>query len=467
MPSNSIHAYIEGMYAPVKDELDAVLVLTGERPDCVGSFAQNNPNPYYPPEGMYHWFDGDGMIHGVHLDGASARYKNRYIQTRGLREEQLAGHPLWKGILEPIQTGNRAPDKDTANTDLIFHNNQLLATWWLSGQPYAIDPKTFETIGPETFKGTLKENIAAHPKCDPKTGELICFSYNPYSPPYLQSCVISRTGEVTHRSLIECPLPSLFHDIAITENHTVFMDLPLIWDPKAIAESKRKVRFHRNRPSRFGVMPRHDDGTNIQWFELPPCYIYHTINTWEEVNELGQTVIVMNACRIENPLPQCSHSEEPQIPRLFFLRLHPFLTEFRFNLSTGEARECQLDDRPTEFPRLNDNFLGQKSRYSYHPRIAKEPTLLFDGFIKYDLQTGGSVEISYGPNCFGSETVFAPRNNSTAEDDGYVIMYVSNRREDWTELRFYNASDPQKEPVGSYRLPRRVPTGFHAEWASL
>ena len=34
--------------------------------------------------------------------------------------------------------------------------------------------------------------------------------------------------------------------------------------------------------------------------------------------------------------------------------------------------------------------LGQPSRYCYNPRIAVEPTLVFDGWIKYDLESGTS-----------------------------------------------------------------------------
>ena len=26
----------------------------------------NGPNPRYRTEGRYHWFDGDGMLHGIH-----------------------------------------------------------------------------------------------------------------------------------------------------------------------------------------------------------------------------------------------------------------------------------------------------------------------------------------------------------------------------------------------------------------
>ena len=151
MPQDSLFAYIRDVYAPVDDErVDHNLEVIGEIPkDICGAYVQNNPNPQFPPDGLYHWFDGDGMVHGVQLREGLATYRNRYVQTQSFQEESSAQKNLWRGILEPFSPESQRPyDKDTANTDLIFHNGQLLATWWLSGQPYAIDPITLQTSTP-------------------------------------------------------------------------------------------------------------------------------------------------------------------------------------------------------------------------------------------------------------------------------------------------------------------------------
>ena len=138
MQANSLTTYIEGVYAPVVDErTDHRLTVIGKIPtDICGAYVQNNPNPRFQPQGLYHWFDGDGMIHGVQLKAGIATYRNRYIKTHDFLLEEKVQKPLWNGILEPFPSNAlRNPDKDTANTDLIFHNGKLLATWWLSGQP--------------------------------------------------------------------------------------------------------------------------------------------------------------------------------------------------------------------------------------------------------------------------------------------------------------------------------------------
>jgi carotenoid cleavage dioxygenase len=61
--------YLLGLYAPVSAEIDAEdLTVIGKIPaDLNGVYLRNGPNPRYQPEGRYHWFDGDGMVHAVHL----------------------------------------------------------------------------------------------------------------------------------------------------------------------------------------------------------------------------------------------------------------------------------------------------------------------------------------------------------------------------------------------------------------
>jgi len=399
------------------------------------------------------------MVHGVHLVDGKATYRNRWVRTAAFLEEEEAGEPKWGGILDPINPNRAELDKDTGNTDLVWHNGKLLATWWLGGTPYALKVPSLETEGPVDFSGKLACNMAAHPKVDPKTGELLFFDYSPYQAPYLQYGVVSGDGAKVHTTTIEVPGPRLFHDIAITEKHTIFLDLPMLWDTSAVSKGKRKVAFDTELPSRFGVLPRHAEGSEVRWFELPPSYIYHTINAYEDGDE-----IVMYACRIENPIPTLPPDQDPGVPRLYFLRLEPYLTRYRFNMTTGEAREEKLDDVMSEFPRMNDDRLGAKARYSYNPRVAPQPTLLFDAVMKYDLESGAKTVHEYGDGRFGDEPVFVPRPGGTDEDDGWLVTMVRTPADDKHEIEVWPAQDMAAEPIARVQIPRHVPVGFHAAW---
>ena len=410
-------AYITRMFAPVPDELAVNdLEVEGELPEALeGVFLRNGPNPHFTPPGRYHWFDGDGMIHGVYFGGGKASYRNRYVHTKGHDLEAKAGEPIWGGILDPVRPNPHGLIKNTSNTDLTFHAGRLLSLWWLCDDPYEVSLDDLSTIGPCSFEGTRQSGVSAHPKVDPRTGEMVFMDFSFFKPPYLSYGVVGASGKVEHFTEIEVPAPRIQHDIAITENYTVLLDLPLGWDQQALRQGKRKIVFDTECPSRFGIIPRRGGNADVRWFECDPCYIYHTINAWEEGN-----TVVMTACRVANPMPK-QRGWDGTTPRLYFLELQPFLYRWRFDLETGQATEERLDDIPSEFPRMNDTMLGMPSRYSYNPRFAKEPTLLFDAMIKYDTDSGASRTLEFEPGCFGSEMVFAPRPGGTDEDDGWLV----------------------------------------------
>ena len=100
-------------------------------------FVRNGPNPQFPPIGQYHWFDGDGMLHGVRISNGKAQYHNRYVRTKGFKIERDAGHAIWTGLLEPQENNPDGLKKNTANTALVWHAGQLLALWE-GGEPHAI-----------------------------------------------------------------------------------------------------------------------------------------------------------------------------------------------------------------------------------------------------------------------------------------------------------------------------------------
>jgi carotenoid cleavage dioxygenase len=170
------------------------------------------------------------------------------------------------------------------------------------------------------------------------------------------------------------------------------------------------------------------------------------INAWEE----GETV-VLTGCRIADPLvgdPRNPHTEGV-VPALGNLRLAPVFHRWTLDLATGQAKEEMLDDTFTEFPRMNDARLGRPNRYSYHPRLAREQTLLFDGLIRYDLETGKTASHDYPRGWYGGEVSFAASGaGSGAEDELFVL----------------DARDVAAPPLARIRIPQRVPTGYHTRW---
>lgn len=462
--SGEPNPYLLGVYAPVQDEVTAdELTVIGQIPaDLNGVYLRNGPNARFPMKGRYHWFDGDGMVHAVHFENGRARYRNRWVRTRAFEAESAAGRSLWTGVMEnpkgnPFGNARGLPFKDTANTDVIFHRGRVLASWYLCGSPYSLDPLSLETLGVDTFLDTLNGDFMAHPKVDERTGELFWFDYGP-RPPYLRYGVVGAGGSVEHCVELDLPGARLPHDMAITQNHAILMDLPLYQDLDAARQGRYRLTFNRELPSRFGVLPRRGQANEIRWFEAKPCYIYHVVNAWEEGDE-----IIMDVCRVSRPAPAGNGS--PLARMISYLKLDARMYRYRFDLRTGGTSEGYVDaDHNTEFPSIDARSTGQPTRYAYNVSVADAETNLFDGLVRYDNVTGAKETYFYGPGVYGSEAPFAPRDGSTGEDDGYLVSFVTDEREGRSEVQILHAARISEGPIARVLLPQRVPLGFHATW---
>ena len=144
--------HLQGNNKPVYDEITATeLDVVGEIPaDISGYFLRIGPNPYYvPDESRYHIFDGDGMIHGVHIADGKVTYRNRFVASAGLTKERAEGHWLYPGlnmIGDYLAKGEMPETKNTGNTAMVFHNKQLFAMME-GGTPYRISLPDLDTEG--------------------------------------------------------------------------------------------------------------------------------------------------------------------------------------------------------------------------------------------------------------------------------------------------------------------------------
>src|SRR3954470_13401982 len=116
--------YLEGNFAPVHAEHTAVdLAVTGTIPEHLsGRYVRNGPNPVAEVDpAAYHWFTGDGMVHGVRLrDGRAHWYRNRWVRTPRLAA--VLGEPP-----RPQHRHRAGMLGLGANTNVISHAGRTLA----------------------------------------------------------------------------------------------------------------------------------------------------------------------------------------------------------------------------------------------------------------------------------------------------------------------------------------------------
>ena len=86
-PVAAEHPFLTGIHAPMRGELEIEdLPVTGTIPSALdGHYLRIGPNPVNPDPAGYHWFIGDGMVHGLRISGGRALwYKNRWIRSNSM-----------------------------------------------------------------------------------------------------------------------------------------------------------------------------------------------------------------------------------------------------------------------------------------------------------------------------------------------------------------------------------------------
>ncbi|MFN2100046.1 carotenoid oxygenase family protein [Altererythrobacter sp. MF3-039] len=426
--------WLDGNFAPVFEErTETSLKVRGEIPRHLnGLYLRNGANP---PSGMsMDWFLGCGMLHGVRIENGEALwYRNRYVQTPLLDEEM------------PSAESRAKPENSIANTHVIEHAGKILALAELS-LPIEMD-SNLETVGPYRFDGKLERNMTAHPKICPKTGEMLFFGYS-MRPPFLMYYRVSAAGEIVQAEEIEVKGATMMHDFSITENNVIFMDLPIIFDFEMRAQGGLGIRFDDDYGARLGVMPRCGTSADVKWFDIDPCYVYHTLNSYEDGDE-----VVLEGCRLVGYMTK--DMVKPPLPTLH---------RWRMNMRTGAVREEVIDDLGVDFPRVPDALVGQHHRYGYFAQFGQDaPTV--DAFHRYDMTSGTKTSHILPDGRQGSEAAFVAGEGGS-EDDGYLMSFVYDPSEDRSDLVILDAANLADAPLATIELPVRVPAGFHGSWVS-
>lgn len=477
LPADDDHPYRTGAWRPQTTEYTATdMVMHGTIPDDLnGVYLRNTENPLHPNRERYHPFDGDGMLHLMSFANGSAEYRNRFVRTIGLDIEQEAMSSQWSGLAESPLTsprtdgwGARTRMKDASSTDVVVHGGLALSSFYQCGDLYQLDPRTLDDRGRASWGGSFPAcGVSAHTKVDEIADELLFFNYET-SAPYMHYGVVDAEHRLVHYVPIELPGPRLPHDMAFTENYAILNDCPLFWDAGLIERGIYATKWHPELPTRFAVIPRRGASDEVRWFEADPTYVLHWINAYEETDREGEWV-VLDGFFQHNPSPSVPRDADLDTRLFRFLDLYAMDSRpyrWRFNLTTGETREGPLDDRVTEFGTINGNRGGRAYRY-YYSVVPTPGRFEFDGIVRNDLETGRSESYLFGEGVFGSETVVAPRDGSVAEDDAYLVTFVTDVGHDKSECLVFDATAVAEGPLCRIELPERISSGTHACWAPI
>ena len=439
--------YLSGVYAPVTSEETILdLPVTGTLPDHLdGRYLRNGPNPIGQVDpATYHWFTGSGMVHGIRLrDGKAEWYRNRWV-----RSPDVAA-----ALGEPPHPGPTNGDFDfSANTNVIGHAGRTFAIVEAGSNPYELTDE-LDTIGPCDFDGTLGGGFSAHPHLDPTTGELHTVSYFWGWGNKVRYSVLSPDAKVTKLVDVDTTGAPMLHDCALTASSVVIYDLPVVFDlDLAMAGTSLPYRWNPDYPARVGLLPRNGTGADVQWFDVDPCYVFHTLNAYDDGNN-----VVLDLVRHDRMFATNFNGPNEGLPTL---------ERWTLNRATGAVTTAPLAEGGHEFPRIDERLTAASHRYGYTVGAAEDSRgdvdLVDTSLFRHDTTTGESIARNFGPGTAVGEFVFIPNALDAAEDDGVLMGLVHDASTDTSRLEVVDAVT--LESVATVQLPVRVPIGFHGNW---
>ncbi|MGI9284236.1 MAG: carotenoid oxygenase family protein [Pseudomonadales bacterium] len=471
-PMPTDNPFLNFPYGPIQMECDARdLIVEGEIPAHLnGTLYRNGPNQRYSPRSEYHFFAGDGMVHAFQIKDGKVNYKNRWVRTAKWNVEDKEGravvNPMNPFDCEPEYSDFVLTDKDgLANTAVVWHAGRLL-TLEEGHAPYEIDPETLASIGPWTYRGKLTTAMTAHPKVDPRTGELIFFAYMA-SGPFASDVMVNKVdknGVLTESIIIPTPYSSMVHDFVVTENYIVIPVMPIVGSLERAMEGGPPFAWEPEKGVHIGVLPR-NGGTaeDIRWLDMDLGFAFHFMNGYDK-----DDVITIDACQFKHvPLfPTADGEPTGKAP--------PHLTRWTIDLNSADARVefQQIDEHKSEFPQCDPRYLGQQYRHGWYTSpdgqlasTVEEKGSFYNALGHYDHQTGQAERYSCGQG-MPSEALFVPKSEYAAEGEGYLMSVVTSFETKNSSLYIFDALNITDGPLAIAHLSHCVPAGFHGFWRS-
>jgi all-trans-8'-apo-beta-carotenal 15,15'-oxygenase len=417
-------------------------------------------------ERLRHWFDGDGMVHALRLAGGAASLQNRFVDTRGKREEDAA-HRRIHGSFGTRPAGgplarfrHRGRGKNPANTNVIVHGGKLLALCE-GGLPHRLDPVTLATLGEDDLGGLLQADatFTAHPKLDRATGDMWGFGLAFGREPLMHVYRVPASGPAEKVTTLRLPFASFVHDFALTAEHLVVVVSPLALPQLPLGLMLGQTSFAdalRWRPelgSRVALVNRRTG--EARWTTTDPFMMYHVVNAWDE----GAEVV----------LDVCAYPDGGSMD--FFRGLmngvirslqRPALKRLRIGRD-GAVKHATPGPGQIDFPRVTGRVQGAEHTRIYGVGWGDGEDFLGRPYA-IDLRAGSLVGASMARGEFAGECVPVSKASASSESDVWLLTLVLDAAQHRTELRVYDGADLAAPPVATVPLPHVVPFGFHGNW---
>lgn len=459
----SAFPYLQGNYAPIDEERnfsEEQLRVEGEIPkNLVGAFMRDGANVAFQPNHYVYPLDGDGMVHSVYFKDGHVCYKNRWVETSHLKTERKFGRSIYGSVGKLLEVpqdviaagGEPSPLRNTANTNVHYHGEKLLALWE-GGFPHLLN-NDLSTVGLYDYDGTLKpgDALTAHPKVCPDTGQLVTCTQRFDSPNYWVQ-IFDAKGVHMKTIPVEFERKGIIHDLQITDNYVIIFYAPAFHSVEKAMKGEDPFMWEPDLGTKIIAIPRDGSGNNIV-FETDAFFSWHYCNGFEQGGKLIIDYVWINSI----PFAKAQGTGAEKQPRRMY--------RMELDMATRQVSNEQFSDVFCEFSRVDERRMGKPYRYGFAASSNRDwgDAHGYNCTGRYDFKTGETLLWEYGEEANAGEPVHVPNPDSDREEDGWIMCFVYNPAEG-AFLSIVSAGDFARGPVAKVHIPGRVPNGFHANW---
>jgi all-trans-8'-apo-beta-carotenal 15,15'-oxygenase len=449
------------------------LRTTGRWPaELRGTLYRNGPGLFVNQGHRYrHWFDGDGLVTALRLDGTGAAAGAvKLLDTPGLVRERQRGAAYYgaygtraPGLFNPFRMAAtaRGEGKNPANTSMLAWNERLFALCE-AGKPLELDPDTLASIGETDLEGSIPMRFSAHPHRRASDGAWVNFGLRIGRPTELDLTLLRPDGTAGLLGSVRLPFATMIHDFALTERHAiVFLAplhialMPLLFGLESFVEAHS---WHAAEGTEALVVPLDAPGS-VRRIAMEPFWAWHTANAFEDGGQLVVDLVrhedyLRSSRWLGGVLDGSSLRGDPS-GQLARITLDP---------RSGTHRTELLRHRTGEFPRVAPAVDGRRHRHVFlleHSSIETARLCPPDAITHVDTETGRTESMPFAPHEFPSEAVFVPRPGGTREAEGWLLTLVYDGLQHLSRFVLLDAEHVGGGPVAEAFLETHVPMGFH------
>jgi all-trans-8'-apo-beta-carotenal 15,15'-oxygenase len=468
-PEPALGAWRGGFEDLAREHSFEPLRVTGALPpELDGAFYRNGGGRFGVGGERYrHWFDADGAVTGVRIQGGRAQGAARLVQTPGLLREARAGKRLFGGYDAPLARPLREiflrDRKNAGNTSVLAWQGRLFATCE-AGKPFEMSTEDLATIGETDLGGVVPNAFSAHSHYVPARRCTYNFGVTVGPRTKVDVFALPDSGPARRIAGFAIEGMRLNHDFVVTDRHVVFVLAPMYLSlGSMLLGGKGPVSSAKWKPSEgteIVVVPLDAPG-KITRFRTDAFFLEHVANAFEAGDQLVFDYIHYVSPKGLEGLVAGLVGGHPEGA------LESEVRRATLDVARGTLKTERLLARPVELPRVSPRVEAARHRYTYHATFrAPGVRAPFDAIAKHDVETGRLDVYAPGDGQYPGEAIFVPRAGAAAEDDGWLLTLVYDGRTDRSRLEVLDARRVGDGAVGACHFDHAIPFGFHGAWVA-